>query len=394
MSVVEAGARSDAGWPQVAFGDVVDNLTVAVSDPEASGIERFVGLDDLDTGSLRVQRWGHVSAGTTFTRRFVAGQVLFGKRRAYQRKAAVADFDGVCSGDILVFQTKDRLDPRLLPYIVQSDAFVDHALATSAGSLSPRTKWSELRKFSFILPPSDEQARLADLFDAATRVSYAAEEAASSTQSVIDAMVAETLDDSDWHTASCDKVLAAGPQNGVSPPANGEERGYPSLSIGAVNRGRVVPDGYVKWVDVERSVVEPFLLKRDDVLVVRGNGNRDLTGRCGVVGDVPQDCSYPDLLVRLVFDEAVMRPAFAALQWNSPVVQRQLMTRAKSTNGIWKVNGKDIKQQTLRVPPLGVQDALLERVGSLGELQRQSERRAADARALLLALIGENLVSA
>jgi type I restriction enzyme, S subunit len=93
------------------------------------------------------------------------GQVLFGKRRAYQRKVAVAEFDGICSSDILTFEPKgDDLLSDLLPFIVQSDGFFDHALGTSSGSLSPRTRWSQLADYEFPLPPKDEQCRLAEVF--------------------------------------------------------------------------------------------------------------------------------------------------------------------------------------------------------------------------------------
>lgn len=152
------------GCRTVRFGDVVRNINAAVRNPLEQGIERFVGLEHLDPESLHVKRWGNVADGTSFTRKFVRGQVLFGKRRAYQRKAAVADFDGICSGDILVFEPKgDELLPELLPFVVQSDGFFEHALGTSAGSLSPRTKWSDLARYKFALPPKDEQLRIAEI---------------------------------------------------------------------------------------------------------------------------------------------------------------------------------------------------------------------------------------
>jgi len=104
-----------------------------------------------------------VADGTTFTTLFKPGQVLFGKRRAYQRKVAVADFEGVCSGDIYVLESaNDRLLPELLPFLCQTDAFFDHAVGTSAGSLSPRTNWTSLASFEFLLPPIQEQARLVE----------------------------------------------------------------------------------------------------------------------------------------------------------------------------------------------------------------------------------------
>lgn len=99
-----APARNKSGWRRVRFGDVVECVNDAVAVPQAAGIERVVGLDHLDPGSLHIKRWADIEEGTTFTRRFRSGQVLFGKRRAYQRKLAVAEFDGICSGDILVFE--------------------------------------------------------------------------------------------------------------------------------------------------------------------------------------------------------------------------------------------------------------------------------------------------
>ena len=153
------------GWRWVKFGDVVRLSKARSQDPLADGIERYVGLEHLEPGDLRIRSWGSVADGVTFTSVFQPGQVLFGKRRAYQRKVAVADFSGVCSGDIYVLETKDAqvLLPELLPFICQTDAFFDHAVGTSAGSLSPRTNWTSLDHFEFALSPIDEQKRLVEL---------------------------------------------------------------------------------------------------------------------------------------------------------------------------------------------------------------------------------------
>jgi hypothetical protein len=87
-------------WQTVQFGDVVENVNETERAPAKAGIERFIGLEHLEPWSLHIRTWGNVADGTTFTRRCRPGQVLFGKRRAYQRKVAVAEFDAVVSGDI------------------------------------------------------------------------------------------------------------------------------------------------------------------------------------------------------------------------------------------------------------------------------------------------------
>ena len=151
------------GWSRVKFGDVVRLSKTKSKDPLSDGFERYVGLEHLDPGDLRIRSWGNVADGVTFTSVFRPGQVLFGKRRAYQRKLAVAEFSGVCSGDIYVLETKDAkvMLPDLLPFICQTDAFFDHAVGTSAGSLSPRTNWTSLADFEFALPKIEEQHLLA-----------------------------------------------------------------------------------------------------------------------------------------------------------------------------------------------------------------------------------------
>jgi len=113
------------GWKKVKFGDVVRLSKERSSDPLADGYERFIGLEHIDPEDLRVRRWGNVADGVTFTSVFKPGQLLFGKRRAYQRKVAVADFAGVCSGDIYVLESKEpkKLLPELLPFVCQTEAF-------------------------------------------------------------------------------------------------------------------------------------------------------------------------------------------------------------------------------------------------------------------------------
>ena len=157
--------RLKPGWTRLAFGDVVRLSTERTSDPGAAGFERYVGLEHLDRGDLAIHRWGDVADGTTFTTIFRPGQVLFGKRRAYQRKVAVPEFSGVCSGDIYVLESSNdrHLLPELLPFVCQTDAFFDHAIGTSAGSLSPRTNWRSLAAYEFALPPLDEQRKIATI---------------------------------------------------------------------------------------------------------------------------------------------------------------------------------------------------------------------------------------
>lgn len=175
------------GWKRVKFGEVVRLVKETCKDPVAAGIDRVIGLEHLEPGDLRIRSWADVADGTTFTHRVRPGQVLFGKRRAYQRKVAIADFDAICSGDIYVFESAnpEKLLPELLPFLCQTDSFFDHAVGTSAGSLSPRTNWSSLAEYEFALPPLEEQRRFADLLRCTTQSMCAISEAAAAADDVL-----------------------------------------------------------------------------------------------------------------------------------------------------------------------------------------------------------------
>lgn len=122
-----------------------------------------VGLEHLVPKEVTLSTWDEGS-DNTFTKVFRKGNVLFGRRRAYLKKASVAPFDGICSGDITVIEAKEnKIVPELLPFIIQNDALFEFAVEKSAGSLSPRVKWEHLREFEFELPEIGKQRQLAEV---------------------------------------------------------------------------------------------------------------------------------------------------------------------------------------------------------------------------------------
>ena len=130
----------------------------------------IVGLEHIIPYEITFEKY-MIDSESTFSKVFQKGQVLFGRRRAYQHKAAIAHIDGICSGDIMVLEAiPDKIEPNLLPFIIQNDDFFDYAIQHSEGGLSPRVKWSAIANYEFTLPSLSEQKVLADKLWAAYRV--------------------------------------------------------------------------------------------------------------------------------------------------------------------------------------------------------------------------------
>lgn len=122
----------------------------------------YLGLEHLDSGSLKITRFGSDVAPIGEKLVMKKGDVLFGKRRAYQKKVAIAPFDGIFSAHGMVLRPKeDVVDKKFFPLFISSDYFLDAAIAISVGSLSPTINWRDLKVQEFELPDLDVQRKLA-----------------------------------------------------------------------------------------------------------------------------------------------------------------------------------------------------------------------------------------
>ena len=151
-----------------------------------------VGLEHLEPDEIWLKRWDLNPDENTFTKGFKKGQLLFGRRRAYQKKMSVASCDGICSGDITVIAAKpEKILPDLLPFYLRTDAFFDFAVRGSGGSLSPRVKWSHISDYEFDLPPMEEQKKLAELLWAANDLKEKYKKAITATDEMLKAKFRE-----------------------------------------------------------------------------------------------------------------------------------------------------------------------------------------------------------
>ena len=132
---------------------------------------------------MHIRRWGKGSDVIGTKLRFRKGDLIFGRRRAYQRKLAVAEFDGICSAHAMVVRAKpDMVLPEFLPFLMMSDRFMNRAIEISVGSLSPTINWGTLKPEEFAIPPLDQQRRIAAIL-------WAVDEALKATDVTRDAAV-------------------------------------------------------------------------------------------------------------------------------------------------------------------------------------------------------------
>lgn len=146
---------------RVKFGDVVKEVKLNV-DRANNPYEFYVAGDHMDSEDLHIHRKGKFATddvGPAFTRIFKPGQILYGSRRTYLKKIAIADFEGICANTTFVLETRneDILLQDLLPFIMLSEDFTHWSVSHSKGSTNPYVLFSDLSEFEFDLPSIEEQ---------------------------------------------------------------------------------------------------------------------------------------------------------------------------------------------------------------------------------------------
>ena len=162
--------------PKFRFTEIAINSTEKKKPVEEDKFT-YIGLEHLDSGTLTVSRWGSDIAPIGEKLVMKKGDVLFGKRRAYQKKVGIAPFDGIFSAHGMVLRPREEvITKEYFPLFISSDYFLNEAIRISVGSLSPTVNWKDLKDLEFTIPSIEEQKRITPLIWAAIEAKNAYKE--------------------------------------------------------------------------------------------------------------------------------------------------------------------------------------------------------------------------
>jgi type I restriction enzyme S subunit len=323
-----APALDRSTWSRVKFGDFAMSVSDRVDDPSSAGVDRYVGLEHLDPGSMTVNRWGSPAQVEASKLRFKSGDVIFGRRRAYQKKVARADFEGICSAHALVLRAKPGLiDPSFLPVFLSSEVFLNRAIQISVGSLSPTVNWKTLAIEEFDIPPLDQQRRIADLLWAIEREMGASEARNRSLRAVAELRADQLLEPKPGDTVQrCGDVcrqITVGIV--VRPTQYYATTGVPALRSLNVLKNDFSLDNLVFFDPTSHATLTKTTLRLGDVVVVR-------TGRPGdaaVVDERVAGSNCIDLIIAR--PDHMLEPGFLMRYLNSRVGRAAILKHSAGT---------------------------------------------------------------
>ena len=158
-------------WTMSSLAECCEEVAQRIDNPAESGLDRFVGLEHLETGETSVRNWGSTEDVTSSMKLFKTGDVIVARRNVYLQRAALASFDGVCSGDGIVLRGNPEVClPDLLPFLLNTDGFWSYVTSQADGTMSKRITVNRLLSYKFALPPLEEQRRIARVLQANRKV--------------------------------------------------------------------------------------------------------------------------------------------------------------------------------------------------------------------------------
>ena len=251
---------------RVTLEDTEQYLTIIVK-------RRHGGLE------IREKLFGHQIA-TKKQFRLVPGAFIISRVQCWhQAYAMVGDVQSntIASTNYDQFAISPEVDSRFFWWLSHSPAFTETVRSSAVGvviekMVFDRNKW--LTKTVGLPRLAEQQRIVARIEELARKIGEARNfrlQATGEATTLVRRATDRLLDEAGWETRPLGELLAESPRNGLSPKPETETGGRPMLRINAVSSSatRFVDLTAVKLVEANDKEAEPFLLRHDDVFIVR-----------------------------------------------------------------------------------------------------------------------------
>ena len=267
-----------SSWKKVKFSDVAEEYTVRIDNPSESEFDFFIGSDCIGQYDFRIHKCSDASTITSTQKGFSAGDYLLVRRSLYgsdfRERAPRADFDGVCSADIITIrEKKDVVADGFLIYVLYQKSLWDFIVSNSNGGLTRRIKWKQLAEYEFYLPPIEEQKIIADKLWAAYRLKESYKKLLAATEEMVKSLFIEMFGDLEQTKPLSDFIEVSFPGDWGQEDKNGD--GVKVIrTTNFTNTGKLDLSDVVTR-DIDAAKVEKKKLKKGDIILERSGGTND-----------------------------------------------------------------------------------------------------------------------
>lgn len=338
---------------KVELGSLVTHIRVSAMPGDLPVDTWFIGLEDIASQEGQIVNLSHVSDVRSRVFQFQNGDVLYGRLRPYLKKAAVADFDGSASGEIIVLRCSERILPRYLLVLLLSQDFTQFVNALTKGD-RPRTSFATVSSYQLDLPSLEDQAEVcardSRLVTAVSKLAEARVRLECAAALLMDTMRSRLI----WEKKAELVPLASLVESidyGTSQKCTYSSVGIPVLRIPNISSSGEIDAKDLKYAPMNQQEIERYRLKTGDILLIRSNGSLSLVGRAAKVSEEHEGHAFAGYLLRMRPQNGVLSDYLLELLRSAPFVQL-VKTAARSSTGINNLSAGRLA--AFRVPVLPI----------------------------------------
>lgn len=382
-----------SNWKSFPLEKIAKRISESV-DPKTTDLEVYYGLEHLDGETIHIRRNGtpdDVSGGKL---KCYPGDLIFGKRRAYQRKAGIVRKAGICSAHAFVFRANEEvIDVKLFPFFMHSDQFMHRMVDISVGGLSPTINWSDLKHQDFLLPPKEKQAELAELLWAMDNVIEKDLEVLERLEVLYNSQLKNIFIENSYNATEVSiKDLGTVSTSGVDKKINPSEEIINLVNYMDVygNKSKIIDSSLeLMKVSAKENQIKTFQVHKGDVLFTPSSETKDDIGHSCVVAEDLEKTLYSYHLVRLSFNEEFdIDLNFKRFMFNNPKVLNQFTLKSKGVTRM-TLSLEDFYSTLTLLPKINEQKDIAVVLNNSLKLIKELETKLQTSKALQNALINQ-----
>ena len=363
-------------WDPITLGTVVKPVNVNEYEPLENGLSRYVAGDHIDSDEIFVKKFGDIERdkdviGSAFHKKFSEGQLLFGTRRTYLRKAGLATFEGICANTTLVLDVKGtKFQKELLPFIFHWDKFIEYAVEKSVGSTNPYVRWRDLANFKFHLPAKPIQFKIAKILWSIEKSIESSYELSQKIQNYKNSMLKEIFTHGiggtiaeekhlignvfaeipqSWKFKPLEKLSEGGTQNGIAISKNDYGDGVPIVGMTDLFANDILKPSNLKKVIISKKEEGKFALKSHDLIFARRSLNIEGSGKCVYVPKIKNTIVFESSIIRMTINKNKINPKFIFYFLQSEL-GKKLMKRITQIVAVSGIKSSDLSKFPIVYP--------------------------------------------
>ena len=342
-------------WKRVKLSDVAEEYSVRIDNPSMSEFDFYIGSDCIGQFDFRIHKRSDASTITSAQKGFKSGDYLLVRRSLYgsdfRERAPRANFDGVCSADILTIREKEgEIADGFLIYVLYQRSLWDYIVSNSNGGLTRRIKWKQLADYEFDLPPLSEQKILADKLWAAYRLKESYKKLLAATDEMVKSRFIEMFGGDKW-IKKCLGEVGTFKRGGGFQKSDYVEHGIPCIHYGQIHTkfGPFI-SSHITEISLDLEVKTKFASKGDLIIAIT---SEDAEGSCkstAWLGDYPVAVGGH----AAIFNHS-MNPLYMTYFFKSAMFNHAKMKYVHGTKVV-EMRPDDIAKISIPYPPMSLQE--------------------------------------